>query len=62
MTDEPDFNDPEMLVISIALPAPAEKVARLLRAVERAFPGATLHAIDGGWAIEIGGTETWRRS
>jgi len=53
----------ELIVISIALPAPAGDVARLLRAIERAFPGATLHAIDGGWAIEIGQpkypTPTW---
>ena len=44
----------EILTITISLPADAAAIARLLRAISRTFPGATIRNGDECWIVEIG--------
>lgn len=44
-----------MITVIVQLPAaPASDVARLLRAIARAFPDATVRNGDDCWIVEIG--------
>lgn len=43
----------DTIVVRIELPAPATEVTRLLRAISRAFPKATIANGDGCWVITI---------
>jgi len=47
-----------MITVVVRLPAaPASDVARLLRAISRAFPDATVRCGDDCWIVEIGDRE-----
>jgi hypothetical protein len=42
-----------VITVTISLPADARAIARLLTAIDRAFPGATIRNGDDCWVVEI---------